>query len=150
MKIAVINGPNLNFLGVREPQIYGSQSLKDLEDSIRSYGEEKGIALTFFQSNYEGALIDFIQKCYEEEIDGLIINPAAYTHYSYALADALKSIGKPAVEVHISHIHNREDFRKHSVTAASCIGVVEGFGFDSYLIALEALVRHINKQKKEG
>ncbi len=149
MKIAVINGPNLNFLGTREPQIYGSQSLGDLEKEIINYGQEKNIEVECFQSNYEGAMIDFIQKCYHDEVEGLIINPGAYTHYSYALADAIKSIGKPVVEVHISHIHSREDFRKNSVTAASCIGVVEGFGFDSYLIALDALVRQIKKIRKK-
>lgn len=145
MKIAVINGPNLNFLGIREPHIYGSRSLKDLERLMTEAIQDKEITLSFFQSNCEGALIDFIQQCYHDQIDGIIINPGAYTHYSYALADALKSIGKPAVEVHISHIHTREDFRKDSVTVASCIGLIEGFGFDSYLIALEALLRHLKK-----
>ncbi|WP_069998209.1 type II 3-dehydroquinate dehydratase [Cellulosilyticum sp. I15G10I2] len=150
MKIAVINGPNLNFLGIREPHIYGSHSLADLEKEITSYGQEKNITITCFQSNFEGAIIDFLQQCYHDDVAGIIINPGAYTHYSYAVSDAIKSIGKPAVEVHISHIHSREDFRKNSVTAASCVGVVEGFGFDSYLIALDALVRYINKHKKEG
>jgi 3-dehydroquinate dehydratase-2 len=143
MKIAVINGPNLNFLGIREPNIYGNSSLNDLEQKLINYGKENDVEVLCFQSNYEGAIIDFMQKCYHDEIDGLIINPGAYTHYSYAIADAIKSISKPAVEVHISHIHGREEFRKNSVTAASCIGVVEGFGFDSYFVAMDALRRKL-------
>ena len=143
MKIAVINGPNLNFLGIREPHIYGNSTLDSLEKSLISYGSEKNIEIIPFQSNFEGAIIDFLQKCYYDKIDGIIINPGAYTHYSYAVADALKSIAIPAIEVHISHIQNREEFRKNSVTAASCIGVIEGFGFDSYLIALDALIRKL-------
>ena len=141
MKIAVINGPNLNFLGVREPHIYGDQSLAKLEKDLYRYGTEQNIEILTFQSNFEGAIIDFLQKCYYDKVDGIVINAGAYTHYSYAIADALKSIEVPAVEVHISHIHTREEFRKHSVTAAACIGVIEGFGFDSYFIALDALIR---------
>lgn len=145
MKIAVINGPNLNFLGIREPQIYGSSSLDDLEKELIDYGKQKNIEINCFQSNYEGAIIDFLQKCYHDGVEGIIINPGAYTHYSYAIADALKSITRPVVEVHISHIHSREEFRKHSVTAPACIGVIEGFGFDGYFIALDALLKKIKK-----
>jgi len=145
MKIAVINGPNLNFLGIREPKIYGSSSLTDLEKALIEYGKQKNIEIICFQSNYEGALIDFLQKCYHDGVEGVIINPGAYTHYSYALADALKSIAKPIVEVHISHIHNREEFRKNSVTASACIGVIEGFGFDGYFMALDALLKKLKE-----
>ncbi len=143
MKTAVINGPNLNFLGIREPHIYGSESLQDLEQRIVKYGQDKGLEIICFQSNFEGAIIDFMQKCYQDQVSGIVMNPGAYTHYSYAIADAIKSIKLPVVEVHISNIHAREDFRKTSVTAASCIGVIEGFGFDSYFIALDALIRKI-------
>jgi len=147
MKIAVINGPNLNFLGIREPHVYGNSSLDALEKRLMDYGQEKELEVLCFQSNSEGALIDYLQKCYYDAIDGIIMNPGAYTHYSYALADAIKSIKLPVVEVHISNIHNREDFRKNSVTAASCIGVVEGFGMESYFIALDGLVRKLKSEK---
>ncbi len=143
MKIAVINGPNLNFLGIREPQIYGNSSLHDLEEKIRNYSCEKQIEVQFFQSNSEGALIDYLQSCYYNQVDGIIINPGAYTHYSYALCDAIKSVNIPTIEVHISHIQNREEFRKHSVTAPSCIGVIEGFGMEGYTLALDAILRYL-------
>ncbi|PHV72350.1 type II 3-dehydroquinate dehydratase [Sporanaerobium hydrogeniformans] len=149
MKIVVINGPNLNFLGIREPHIYGNSSLNDLEKKIKNYSCERQIDVQFFQSNSEGALIDYLQSCYYEKVEGIIINPGAYTHYSYALSDAIKSISIPTIEVHISHIHNREEFRKHSVTASSCIGVIEGFGMESYRIALDAMLYYLEKQKSE-
>ena len=140
MKIAVIHGPNLNFLGIREPEIYGSQTLEIINSSIKEYGKERDLDLTFFQSNSEGALIDYIQECHEDEIDGIVINPAAYTHYSYAIHDALKSVDIPAVEVHLSNINTREAFRKESVTAPACIGQIAGFGPQSYLLGIEALI----------
>lgn len=143
MKIAVINGPNLNFLGIREPNVYGNSSLSELEKDLMTYGKEKELEILCFQSNSEGELIDYLQKCYNDGIDGIVMNPGAYTHYSYALADAIKSIHLPVVEVHISNIHNREDFRKNSVTAASCVGVVEGFGMESYFVGLEGLIRKL-------
>lgn len=140
MKIAVIHGPNLNFLGIREPEIYGSQTLEMINSSIKEYGKERDLDLAFFQSNSEGALIDYIQECHEDEIDGIVINPAAYTHYSYAIHDALKSVDIPAVEVHLSNINTREAFRKESVTAPACIGQIAGFGPQSYLLGIEALI----------
>ena len=148
MKIAVINGPNLNFLGIREPHIYGHETLKDLEQRLETESQKyKGLELSFFQSNSEGAIIDFMQQCYGEGIEGIIMNPGALTHYSYALADAIKSVSIPVVEVHISNIHARESFRSHSVTAASSIGIIGGFGFDGYSMALEGLIKHLLKVK---
>ncbi|MHC1750362.1 MAG: type II 3-dehydroquinate dehydratase [Cellulosilyticaceae bacterium] len=143
MKIAVINGPNLNFLGIREPHIYGNTTLKELEESLVAYGHEKGSEVICFQSNCEGSIIDFIQKCYHEHVQGMIINPGAYTHYSYAISDAIKSVTLPVIEVHISNIYKREDFRKTSVTAESCMGIVGGFGLDGYFMALDALIKHL-------
>lgn len=141
MKLALINGPNLNFLGIREPEIYGKTTLKELEDNLIAYAEQKGIELIAFSSNSEGTLIDYFQKCYYEKVQGIIFNPGAYTHYSYALCDAIKSVSIPTVEVHISNIYQREEFRKKSVTAASCIGVISGFGLDGYYLALDALIK---------
>lgn len=146
MKIAIINGPNLNFLGIREPQIYGGATLKDLEDMLLEEAKRyESIELIFFQSNSEGLLIDFMQKCYYDQVDGIIMNPGALTHYSYALADAIKSISIPVVEVHISNIHARESFRSHSVTAANSIGIIGGFGFDGYKMGLDGLIRYLEK-----
>lgn len=145
MKIAVINGPNLNFLGIREPHIYGCETLQDLEQKLNNQKPE-GVTLYFFQSNSEGALIDYLQDCHHQGIEGIIINPGALTHYSYALADGIKSIGIPTIEVHISHIHQREAFRTQSVTAAACKGSISGFGFDSYVMALHYLTT--NKEKR--
>lgn len=146
MKIAVINGPNLNFLGIREPQIYGKATLKDLESMLlEEAGNDDSIELSFFQSNSEGLLIDFMQQCYYDKVDGIIMNPGALTHYSYALADAIKSISIPVVEVHISNIHARESFRSHSVTAANSIGIIGGFGFDGYKMALDGLIKYLRK-----
>ncbi|MGL6174367.1 MAG: type II 3-dehydroquinate dehydratase [Cellulosilyticaceae bacterium] len=144
MKIAVINGPNLNFLGIREPEVYGKATLKDLEEQLKHYNEEKYQAeLIFFQSNVEGEIINFLQQCYQDQVEGIMMNPGAFTHYSYALTDAIKSISIPTVEVHISNIHTREEFRRHSVTAASCLGIISGFGFEGYLLALDALIRRV-------
>ena len=147
MKIAIINGPNLNFLGIREPQIYGSKTLKDLENMLQNASEQyESVELKFFQSNSEGALIDFMQECYYNKVDGIIMNPGALTHYSYALADAIKSIAIPVVEVHISNIHARESFRSHSVTAANSLGIIGGFGFEGYVMALQGLVKHLQQK----
>ena len=122
-KILVINGPNLNMLGVREPQVYGEKTYADLENYIEEYCAQKGIEVTVLQSNGEGEIIDFIHHALGNS-DGIVINPGAYTHYSYAICDALKSVEVPAVEVHLSNIHNREEFRRTSVTAPSCIGQI--------------------------
>lgn len=136
-KYLVINGPNLNMLGVREPEVYGSATLEDLYVMIREKAKTLGVEVAFFQSNTEGAIIDEIHHAMGV-YDGIIINPGAYTHYSYAIADALSSVDVPCIEVHMSNIHKREEFRHKSVTAPSCIGQIVGFGMKGYLLALEA------------
>ncbi len=141
MKFLVINGPNLNFLGIREKGVYGDRSYSDLINLIEKKSEELNIEVETFQSNGEGKIIDRIQMAYNEKVDGIIINPAAYTHYSYAIRDALASISLPKIEVHISNIHQREEFRHTSVTAPVCDGQIAGHGFDGYIMAMEALVK---------
>lgn len=137
MKILVINGPNLNMLGKREPAIYGKMTLEDINKEIESkYPEEDFL---FFQSNHEGEIIDFIQSNYEHA-KGSIINPGAFTHYSYAILDCIKSVDIPFVEVHISNIYKREDFRKVSVTAEGAKGVISGFGYYGYIMGVDALM----------
>ena len=138
MKIVIINGPNLNMLGIREPGIYGEGTYNELLDFIREKADEMGVETDFFQSNSEGAIIDKIQECYGIA-DGIVINPGAYTHYSYAIHDAIKSVMIKAVEVHISDIHQREDFRKVSVTAPACIRQISGLGWDGYIEAIKEL-----------
>lgn len=139
MKFNIIHGPNLNFLGIREPDIYGRQTLDEINQMIEAFARDRGHEVSFFQSNSEGALINHIQAVHIDQSDGIVINPAAYTHYSYALHDALKSTSIPAIEVHLSAIHSREDFRKNSVTAAACVGQISGFGAESYLMGMMAL-----------
>lgn len=139
-KITVINGPNLNFLGIREKEVYGSENYESLCEYIENYCSEKNIEVEIFQSNSEGQIIDFLQKAYYEKVDGIVINPGAYTHYSYAIFDALKSVSIPAVEVHLSDIHSREDFRKVSVTAPACVKQIYGKGKDGYIEAIKFLV----------
>lgn len=139
MKFNIIHGPNLNFLGIREPDIYGRQTLDEINQMIEAFARDRGHEVSFFQSNSEGALINHIQAVHIDQSDGIVINPAAYTHYSYALHDALKSTSIPAIEVHLSAIHSREDFRKNSVTAAACVGQISGFGAKSYLMGMMAL-----------
>ena len=136
MKILVINGPNLNMLGIREPEIYGDETLEDLMEYVRDYCKPRNVEVDFFQSNHEGDIIDTIQAALCR-YDGIIINPAAYTHTSIAIPDAIRSVNLPAVEVHLSDINNREDFRKISFTASACIATVAGKGFDSYTDAVE-------------
>ena len=136
MKILVINGPNLNMLGIREPDIYGKQSFSALEEFIRNSAEALGHSVTLFQSNHEGAIVDAIQEAYGK-YDGIVINPAAYTHTSIAILDALKAVGIPTVEVHLSDINTREDFRKHSFVSMIAKKTVCGLGFQGYKVALE-------------
>ena len=138
LKIGIINGPNLNMLGKRDQKVYGDLTLKEINHKIRSFAEKEGIELIIKQSNYEGEIIEFIQQ-FSSQVDGLIINPAAYTHYSYAIADALRDCPIPVVEVHLSNIFSREDFRGKSVTASACIGQITGFGYQSYILAISAL-----------
>lgn len=140
-KILVLNGPNLNMLGVREPAVYGSQTLADIENAMRAEFDGKA-ELEFIQSNSEGALVDAIQST---DADGIAFNAGAYTHYSYALHDAIKSIASPVVEVHISNVYKREEYRHKSVIAAACAGTVCGFGADSYYLAITALLRLTNQ-----
>lgn len=140
-KILVVNGPNINILGKRELEIYGELSYNNLVDELKSYANKKGVCLDEFQSNSEGAIIDKLQELIDGEYDALIINPAAYSHYSYAIYDALKAIKIKKVEVHLTNIFARDEFRKTSVTAAACDGVISGFGFDSYKLAIDYLLR---------
>lgn len=139
MKILVINGPNLNMLGCREPEIYGSKTYKDLRKQIKEFAKEKGVRVSFFQSNCEGDLVTAIQKAYKK-YDGIVINPGAYTHTSIALLDAVKSVLVPTVEVHISDLSTREDFRQISYIRAACIGTISGKGFDGYNDAINLLI----------
>ena len=139
-KITVINGPNLNFLCIREKEVYGSENYESFCVYIENYCSEKNIEVEIFQSNSEGQIIDFLQKAYYEKVDGIVINPGAYTHYSYAIFDALKSVSIPTVEVHLSDIYNREDFRKVSVTAPACVKQIYGKGKDGYIEAIKFLV----------
>ena len=136
MKILVINGPNLNMLGIREPDIYGKQSFAALEEFILKSAGELGHSVTLFQSNHEGAIVDAIQEAYGK-YEGIVINPAAYTHTSIAILDALKAVGIPTVEVHLSDINAREDFRKHSFVSLIAKKTVCGLGFEGYKVALE-------------
>ena len=140
MNIAVINGPNINFLGIREPTVYGSETLNEINEKLAKEAEKYDVVLTFFQSNHEGELIDYIQKCYHSKVEGIVFNPGAFTHYSYALRDAISGVGIPCIEVHLSNIHNREQFRHKSVTAAACRGQICGLGPVGYILAVKALV----------
>ena len=138
MKILVLNGPNLNLLGIREPNIYGKEDYEALRQMLIREALQLGVEVDIRQSNHEGQLVDWIQQAYGV-FDAILINPAAYTHYSFALLDALKAVGLPTVEVHISDIHNREEFRRHSVTAAACIGQISGKGLYGYVLGLRIL-----------
>ena len=142
MKICVIHGPNLNFTGIREKNIYGAITLDEINEKIKE--KAANIEIETFQSNFEGVIIDKLQKCYNEGIDGIIINPGAFTHYSYAIYDAISSVTIPTVEVHLSNIHKREEFRHKSVTAPACIGQICGFGYRGYILAIDALKDYLN------
>lgn len=147
--ILVINGPNLNMLGVREPDVYGTLSLDQINARILEAAETLPATVGFFQSNHEGAIIDEIQQAFYDGADGIIINPGAFTHYSYAIRDAIASVPVPFIEVHLSDISKREDFRKNSVTAPVCVKQFAGLGWKGYTEALKYLVEHLNKVSEE-
>ncbi len=147
MEIRVINGPNLNFLGIREKDKYGVKSYIDLCENLKGDYEEK-CNIVFFQSNSEGDIIDYMQNCYTDKVDAIILNAGAYTHYSYAINDCIKSINIPTIEVHITNIHSREDYRRKSVISESCIGVISGFGLESYNMAIEFLLKNLKTIQK--
>jgi 3-dehydroquinate dehydratase II len=142
--VFVLNGPNLNLLGLREPEIYGSETLNDIEDRVTARGKALGLTVDFRQTNIEGQLVDWIQEA-RTKAKGIIINPAAYTHTSVALRDALKAVGVPAIEVHLSNTHAREEFRHHSYVSPVAHGIVVGFGAYGYELALDGLSRIIAK-----
>lgn len=150
MKIFVINGVNMNMLGIREPEKYGSMTLKDLEKILYAYSFELGVDIEMFQSNHEGDIVEKIHSAYKTA-DGIIINPGAYTHTSVAIRDALAAVDIPTVEIHMTNIHSREDFRHNSLIAPVCIAQISGFGFESYKLGLKGLVdflkndRHIDE-----
>ena len=144
MKILVLNGPNLNFLGIRERGIYGTRDYAYLVKLLEEKAAAEGHELTVFQSNCEGALIDKLQEAYHSGVEGIIINPGAFTHYSYALRDALASLTVPIIEVHISNVHKREEFRHLSVTAPVCTGQIVGLGLSGYTLAMDYLTAHEN------
>ena len=139
MKILVINGPNLNMLGIREPDLYGADTYEKLCALIEAHAKEKGIEVEIFQSNHEGDLVDFIQQCYQK-VDGIVINPAAYTHTSVAILDAVKAVRIPTVEVHISDVSKREDFRQISYIRQACETTISGRGLQGYLDAMDYLI----------
>ncbi|MBO5274906.1 MAG: type II 3-dehydroquinate dehydratase [Clostridia bacterium] len=145
MRFMVINGPNLNMLGIREPGHYGSETYAQLTAKIESYAAERGVEVSFRQSNHEGDLVDYIQSTYNA-YDGIIINPGAYTHTSIAILDAVKSVMTPTVEVHISDLSSREDFRQVSYIRAACIATISGHGTKGYLEALDLLIEHTGKK----
>ncbi|NOZ90105.1 MAG: type II 3-dehydroquinate dehydratase [Epsilonproteobacteria bacterium] len=146
MKVVVIQGPNLNMLGHREQSIYGPMKLEDIHNQMRAFAEQNGIEIEFFQSNLEGEIVDRIQECLGEA-DGIIINPAAYTHTSIAIRDAISAVQIPTVEVHLSNVYAREEFRQKSLTAPVCAGQIAGFGPFSYHMAMIAIVQIMNEVK---
>lgn len=148
MKILVLNGPNLNLLGIREKEHYGAVSLSEIEKKLKQKAKNLKVSLEFFQTNYEGALVEKIQKA-KGKFDGILINPAAFTHTSVALRDALLAVGIPFVEVHLSNIYKREEFRQHSLLSDLAIGVISGFGALSYALGLDALWESLKAQGKK-
>ena len=148
MKILLIHGPNLNLLGVREPGVYGSETLETVNAAIRALAGDLGVEVETVQSNHEGAILDAIHAA-RTQADGILINPGAFTHTSIAIRDALTAVGLPAVEVHLSNVHAREAFRGHSFTAPVCVGALAGFGRNSYLLGLRGLVEYVKGKNRE-
>lgn len=146
MKILIINGPNMNMLGIRQPKIYGSKTYSDLVNYIQDHCDKLGIVAEFYQSNHEGALVDRIQQAYGN-FDGIVMNAAAYTHTSVAIADAITAVGIPTVEVHISDISEREEFRQISYMRKNCVALCAGHGFDSYIEAIDVIVALDSRNK---
>ena len=147
IRVSVIHGPNLNLLGLREPEIYGSQSLEEINEKITETAQELGIEIRLFQSNSEGEIVDAVHNSYGWA-DAIVINPAGYTHYSVVIRDAIETVRLPTVEVHLSNIYSREEFRKHSMTADVAYGQITGFGWMSYVLALHA-AKHIVEQMRK-
>ncbi len=145
MKFLILNGPNLNFLGIREPALYGRQTYQDLVNLVQSYAETIGVQVEVYQSNHEGALVDAIQQAYFQDIDGIVFNPAAYTHTSVAILDAVKAVGIPTVEVHISDVSQREDFRQISYIRQAVIKTISGQGLAGYTQAMDALQQYVGE-----
>lgn len=146
--ILLINGPNLNMLGTREPDVYGVETLNEIEDQVIAFASERGYTVKAYQSNCEGALIDYLQQ--NKHVAGIVINPGALTHYSYALRDCLAGLDLPIVEVHMSAIYKREEFRHSSVIAPVCIGQISGFGSASYLLGVQGLIYYLHRGGSKG
>ena len=146
--ILVVNGPNLNMLGVREPEIYGHETLKDLEKMLQNVADELDVKIEFYQSNHEGDILDTIQQSYKK-VDFILLNAGAYTHTSVAIRDALAGIDMPFYEIHISNVHKREEFRHHSFLSDVAVGVIVGFGLDGYEFALRGAVRYLDRKHQE-
>ena len=146
--ILVVNGPNLNMLGVREPEIYGHETLKDLEKMLQNVAKELDVKIEFYQSNHEGDIVDTIKKSYKK-VDFILLNAGAYTHTSVAIRDALAGIDMPFYEIHISNVHKREEFRHHSFLSDVAVGVIVGFGLDGYEFALRGAVRYLDRKHQE-
>ena len=148
MKILVINGPNMNMLGIREPEIYGKETYADLVSMVAAHADKLGIEVHFFQSNHEGALIDEIQRAYFDKFDGIILNPAGYTHTSVAIADAVKAVGIPTVEIHVSDVSAREEYRQVSYVREVCIKTICGMGLSGYNDAVDCLAENYQSNER--
>ncbi len=146
MRVAVVHGPNLRLLGRREPEVYGHETLADVTRRLEALAEELGVEIRSFQSNHEGEILDYLEAA-ADEVDAFLVNPGGLTHTSVALRDGLVGVGRPFVEVHLSNVHSRECFRRHSYTAPVAVGVVAGFGVDSYLLGLRALAGHLGARQ---